>query len=131
MDLFASLINAKNETYVSWLPDPGAWTINAFTLSWHSIYFYAFPPFILLPRVLRKIVDDEATGVLVIPWWPSQPWFPMFHSLVVGDPIIFSPSHSLLSSPFRLRHPEWRNLSLAAGRLSGKLFYSERSRQLH
>lgn len=63
IDLFASLINAKLDPYVSWFPDPGSWAIDAFTLSWSCFYFYAFPPFILISRVLRKIVDDEATGI--------------------------------------------------------------------
>ncbi|XP_011866158.1 PREDICTED: uncharacterized protein LOC105561098 [Vollenhovia emeryi] len=65
IDLFASLINTKNEIYVSWFPDPGSWAIDAFTLSWDHLYFYAFPPFILLSRVLRKIYDDKATGILI------------------------------------------------------------------
>ncbi|XP_018367894.1 PREDICTED: uncharacterized protein LOC108764250 [Trachymyrmex cornetzi] len=77
IDLFASLVNAKNETYVSWFPDPGSWAIDAFSINWHPFYFYAFPPFILLPRVLRKIWDDEATGIVIISWWPSQSWFPV------------------------------------------------------
>ncbi|KYQ52282.1 hypothetical protein ALC60_08607 [Trachymyrmex zeteki] len=102
----ASLINTKVRTYISWVPD-----------SW---VFYAFPPIILLPRVLRKLYDDEATGVLVVPWWPSQPWFPMFHRLLISDLVWFAPSQSLLSSPCRPYHPEWKNLSLVAGKLSGK-----------
>ncbi|EFN81403.1 hypothetical protein EAI_09447, partial [Harpegnathos saltator] len=82
IDLFASIINAKLDLYVSWFPDPGSWAIDAFTLSWQSLYFYAFPPFIIIPRILRKIIDDEATGVLIVPWWPSQSWFPMFTCLL-------------------------------------------------
>lgn len=62
IDLFVSLINTKNETYVSWFPDPGSWAIDAFSLGWQTFYFYIFPPFILLPRILRKIWDDEAQG---------------------------------------------------------------------
>ncbi|XP_032668678.1 uncharacterized protein LOC116842918 [Odontomachus brunneus] len=121
IDLFASLINKKCDLYVSWFPDPGSIAIDAFTLSWRDIYFYAFPPFILLPRVLRKIVDDGAVGILVVPWWPSQAWFPLFRRLLLSEPIILSPSHSLLSSPFRERHPAWKTLSLGVGKLSGEL----------
>lgn len=51
IDLFASALNAKCDIYVSWLPDPGFLTINAFTLSWERVFFYAFPPFILLTRM--------------------------------------------------------------------------------
>lgn len=119
VDLFASACNNKCEAYISWFPDPGAITTDAFTLSWENLNFYAFPPFILLPRVLRKIVDEEATGTLVIPWWPSQAWFPLFRRLLISDPLILSPSYHLLSSPFRTHHPEWRTLSLGVAKLSG------------
>lgn len=120
IDLFASIINAKCSTYVSWFPDPGSVAVDAFTFSWANLRFYAFPPFILLPRVLRKILDDKAEGTVVVPWWPSQSWFPLFRHLLVGEPLLFSPDFTLLSSPFRRCHPAWRTLSLAAGNLSGK-----------
>ncbi|KYN21158.1 hypothetical protein ALC57_06474 [Trachymyrmex cornetzi] len=119
LDLFASLINNKCETYVSWFPDPGSIAIDAFTLSWKGVNFYAFPPFILLPRVLRKIVEDKATGTVVIPWWPSQAWFPLFCRLLLSKPLVLSPNRSLLSSPFRDQHPSWRTLSWGSGDYPG------------
>ncbi|KYN23503.1 hypothetical protein ALC57_04087, partial [Trachymyrmex cornetzi] len=88
IDLFASAINAKNELYVSWLPDPGSWEIDPFTLSWINFNFYAFPLFILIPKVLRKIVDERATGVLLV---ASQPWFPLFVRLLISEPLILPP----------------------------------------
>ena len=119
VDLFATALNTKCPVYVSWLPDPGSWMVDAFTLSWSDLNFYCFPPFILIPRILRKIIDDRAEGVIIVPWWPSQPWFPLFKQLIVSSPIIFSPSHDLLSAPLRDRHPAYKTLSLGAGRLSG------------
>lgn len=118
MDLFASLLNTKCDSYVSWIPDPGSLAVDAFTLSWKDCYFYAFPPFILIPRVLRKIINDKAEGILVVPWWPSQPWFPLFRRLLASEPLILGPSKTLLSSPLRNRHPAYRTLSLAAAKLS-------------
>ncbi|XP_011883675.1 PREDICTED: uncharacterized protein LOC105570834 [Vollenhovia emeryi] len=91
LDLFASIINAKCTAYVSWFPDPGAIAIDAFTLSWADTKFFAFPPFILLPRVLRKILNDQAQGVVVVPWWPSQSWFPLFHRLLRLSPCLEDP----------------------------------------
>ncbi|KYN29361.1 hypothetical protein ALC57_01197 [Trachymyrmex cornetzi] len=120
VNLFASLNNNKCEAYVSWFPDPGSIAIDAFTLSWNNLKFYAFPPFILLPRVFRKIADDQATGTVIVPWWPSQPWFPLFCRLSLSEPLFLLPDFSLLSSPFRNQHPAWRTLSLAAANLSGK-----------
>lgn len=119
VDLFASMLNRKCTLYVSWVPDPDSWVIDAFTISWANLYFYAFPPFILIPRVLRKIVDDKAEGIVVVPWWPSQSWFPLFRQLSISEPFIIPPSEFLLVSPLRNQHPAHQNLSLAVGKLSG------------
>ena len=55
VDLFASRINTQLPIYVAWLPDPTAWHIDAFTISWNSIQGYLFPPFSLLTRCVQKI----------------------------------------------------------------------------
>ena len=46
IDLFASRLNAQLSRFVSWLPDPDAEAIDAFTLVWTDMFFYAFPPFL-------------------------------------------------------------------------------------
>lgn len=71
VDLFASRINAKCDSYVSWKKDPGSFAIDAFTLDWRKFFFYAFPPFSLIPKVLKKIENDNARGLLIVPYWPS------------------------------------------------------------
>lgn len=72
IDLFASRTNAKCETYVSWRPDPDAIAVDAFTMSWKNMYFYAFPPFSLVLKCIKKIITDEAEGLLhrrdSLPW---------------------------------------------------------------
>lgn len=120
VDLFASRTNKKCTKFVSWKCDPEAFAVDAFTLSWTNIFFYAFPPFSLLLKCLYKIQRDKATGILVFPYWPSQPWFPLIKSLSSEDLIIFNPNKSLLSSPFREYHPLHHQLTLAAGLLSAK-----------
>ena len=67
IDLFASSTNAKMPLYISWLPDPHAYTVDAFTVPWQDLNFYAFPPFSLLPQVLAKIIQDKATCIVIIP----------------------------------------------------------------
>lgn len=110
IDLFVSIVNAKCETYVSCLPDPGSCAADAFTCSWEEFFLYAFPPFILLARVLRRLIDDQAEGVVVVPWWPSQPWFPRFQRILLEKSLIFSPSNDLLSAPLRCQHPAAKSL---------------------
>ena len=118
IDLFASRLNAKCKNFVSWFPDPEAIACDAFTISWKS-KFYAFPPFSLILKVLQKIREDKVTGVLVVPWWPTQPWFPIFMELKISEIIYFKPKSNLLKSPFRDQHPLWKSLTLAAAILSG------------
>lgn len=119
IDLFASNLNKKCKQYVSWKPDPNSIAVDAFTLSWRNIYFYAFPPFAIITTVLEKIVEDQATGIVVVPLWPSQPWYPLFESLTC-EKIILKPGKHLLLNPFREPHPLRKSLILVAARLSGK-----------
>lgn len=120
VDLFASRNNRKCAKFVSWHRDPEAFAFDAFTIPWRGTLYYAFPPFSLIPKVLQKIIADKSDVILVVPYWPTQPWFPLFTKLLVNEPIIFNPRKDLLLSLDREPHPLWRNLSLVAGRLSSK-----------
>lgn len=128
IDLFASRLNRKCTKFVSWMRDPEAYKVDAFTLNWGGLYFYAFPPFSMILRVLQKIIRDNAEGIVVVPFWVSQPWYPLYKSLLITEPLILQPENMLLS--FRgVPHPLSKNLSLVAGRLSGKRFSEERFHQ--
>lgn len=121
IDLFASRINAKCEIYAAWFPDPDASFVDAFTINWKHNFFYAFPPFSLIPKCLNKIINDEACGIFVFPWWSSQPWFPILKELICSEIIYFEPSKFLLQSNFRnYYHPLHSHLMLAAAILSEK-----------
>lgn len=122
VDLFASRTNAKCTVYVSWKNDPDAWVVDAFTISWSKMFFYAFPPFSLILRMLQKIISDEAEGIVVVPYWPTQPWFPLLNKLIISKSLHFGPDINLLSSPFRSVHSLHETLTLVAVRLSGKRY---------
>lgn len=77
VDLFASYTNNKCGRYVSWIRDPGSYAVDAFTLNWHNINFYAFPPFSIILNMIKKIMQDKAVGVVVVPNWKTQPWYPL------------------------------------------------------
>ena len=100
--------------------DPDSISVDAFTIAWSNYYFYAFPPFSIILRVLHKIQIDKAEGVLVVPWWPTQPWFPLLMELIESTPIHFSPAHDLLISSSRESHTLSASLSLVAAKLSGR-----------
>lgn len=120
IDLFASRLNHKCEKYVSWHGDPNSFAIDAFTLNWKCYFFYAFPPFCLILKVLSKIVQEKARGIVLVPNWPNQPWYPLYHRLLDSELIVLDANPRLLSSPYRALHPLHKSLSLMAGILCGK-----------
>lgn len=120
IDLFATYANKKCKKFISWHKEPGCWSVDAFTTSWSQLDFYAFPPFSLILRCLQKIQQDNAEGIMVVPDWPSQAWYPLFKKLLHSDVVYLKPNEKLLSSPFRITHPLHQNLSLIAGKLSAK-----------
>ena len=70
--LFASRLNAQLKRFISFRPDPAAEAIDAFSLSWKDLNFYAFLPFSVIARLLQKVQGNQSSGVLVVPDWPTQ-----------------------------------------------------------
>jgi len=121
IDLFASRLNKKCKRFCSRFPNPEVTAVNAFTISWKNENFYAFPPFAIIPKMLRKIISDKAKGVVVVPNWPTQHWYPLFMSLLAAPFLIYNSDENLLLSPCRKkRHPLASKLSLIVGKLSGQ-----------
>ncbi|CAB3236153.1 unnamed protein product [Arctia plantaginis] len=73
IDLFASRSNAKCKMFASWKQEPDSYTVDAFTINWQLKYFYAFPPFSLILKCLRKIIDDKATESTILST-TNLPW---------------------------------------------------------
>ena len=59
IDLFASRLNKQFPKFVSYSPDPEAYAVDAFALQWTNEQFYAFPPFSLIPMVLKMILHGR------------------------------------------------------------------------
>ena len=76
IDLFASRLNYKCHHYISWLPDPQAEAVNAFSMTWRGLNAYGFPPFSLIQRTLNKLARDKVhTMILVTPTWTTKSWW--------------------------------------------------------
>ena len=56
--------------------------------------FYAFPPFSILLHVIKKIEYDGATGILIVPNWPTQVWFPLLRRLLLAEPLMLRSAKS-------------------------------------
>ena len=67
IDMFASRLNHQLTPFVSWLPDPQAMAIDAFTLDCTNHFLRAFPSFSILPQFLQKLEMDQAQVILIAP----------------------------------------------------------------
>jgi len=121
VDLFASALNARLPLYCARTQDPAAWRIDAFSFRWTGLRAYAFPPFALIPRVLRKIREDKAWVLLIAPRWPRRSWYRELVDLLTDHPMTLPLRPDLLSQPVSgTRHPQLSTLHLTAWPLSGK-----------
>ena len=120
IDLFASRQNFQLKPFISWIPGPEASFIDAFTIDWSEYMFYAFPPFSILLHVIKKIEYDGATGILIVPNWPTQVWFPLLRRLLLAEPLMLQWHNDIVTLPFRPGpHPLGHKLHLMACLLCG------------
>jgi len=75
IDLFASRINHQLPIYCSWKSDPGAMSIDAFSITQQNKFPYMFPPFCLIDRALLVQRDLVNEVCLIAPAWPGQVWY--------------------------------------------------------
>lgn len=72
IDMFSSRLNNQLRRYVSYLRDPNAFAVDAFSMTLTNECVYLFPPFSVLGQILQEIERDQAEAVLVAPLWPTQ-----------------------------------------------------------
>jgi len=120
VDLFASRTNYQCKPYVAWRPDPEADQIDAFTVDWGQYNnVYIFPPFSLLTRVLQKMRMDGASGIVIAPEWPTQPWYSQLLQMTTAKLMMLPVSTTTLTlthAPEAV-HPLAHKLRLMACRL--------------
>ncbi len=121
IDLFASRINYQVKPFISYHPDPEALAVNAFHISWRDYKFYAFPPFSIISQVLQKIQREKSEGLVLIPKWPTQTWWPVVMKMVVQSPVVLPMNELTLYLPSHPneRHPLHQKMSLLMCHLSG------------
>ena len=61
--MFLSNTNDQLRIYFSYKADPKAKAVDSFTVSWHSLRFYGFPPFSVISRTLKKIKAEKAETI--------------------------------------------------------------------
>ena len=123
VDLFASRTSHQLETYMAFKADPEAMATDAFQHPWTDMFPYAFPPFSLVGKVLKKLDQHPLEMILIAPVWPSQPWYPLLLCRAVQMPLLLPRSSNLLVNPKGEFHPMLfpeQNLQLAAWKVSSK-----------
>ena len=60
--------------------------MDALSISWKGVIGYAYPPIVLIPKVLQKIQEGGCKIILIAPFWTRQPWFPILTQLLVDYP---------------------------------------------
>ncbi|XP_070196565.1 uncharacterized protein [Littorina saxatilis] len=117
VDLFATRFSRRLPVFISPFPDPEAWKVNALEVDWTGLSAYAFPPFQLLGKVLRKAELEQLSLVLVAPMWTSQHWFPDLLRLAEGPPIPLNLEKGELLQPRTgIQHANPQSLRLHACR---------------
>ena len=107
--------------FVAYQTDPEVFSIDTFWLSWESYLFYAFPLFSLVALVLQKIQEEEATGLLLVPKWLTQPSWPTLIRMVIQNPLELPWKKELIYQPSQLDlvHPLHPKLVLLLCHVSG------------
>jgi len=121
VDLFATHHNAQLPRFASLMADPRATFVDAFSVDLLRERGYANPPFLLIGRLLAHVRRLRATLTMIVPAWPSQPWWPMLGEMLVARPRLLLPRRDLflpghLGNRVPLGAPKWPALAV---RISG------------
>ena len=106
-DLFAESSNAQCSTFGSLYPEADASWCNSLLVDWGILpatRLYAFPPPVVIAKCIqqaRRLRHDQIL-LLVVPAWPSQPWWPHLMETLITLPVFFSASSQTLAHPLGL-----------------------------
>lgn len=121
IDLFATNQNRKAPVFCSWRPDHRAFALDALSISWENLKAYAYPPLSLIPKVLSHMQNYQCEVILIAPFWPRQPWYPLLLHLLIAYPQKLTSERNMLTQSqgnLRVEHPNPEIYNLTAWRLS-------------
>ena len=103
-DLFASPWNAQLGNFFSWKLSHHQ--MNAFHYQWMD-GDYAFTPFTLAGKVLRKIrrTRTHCTVILIAPWWETKSWFLALKEMLYKSPAPLWTHKGLMLDQRNNHHP--------------------------
>ena len=98
-----------------------ALALDALSISWENLKAYAYPPLSLIPKVLSHMQNYQCEVILIAPFWPRQPWYPLLLHLLIAYPQKLTSERNLLTQSqgnLRVEHPNPEIYNLTAWRLS-------------
>ena len=98
-----------------------------------SLWYWCIDTWLELPEIpchptvfnysesLEKIKTENVEGILVVQFWPNQPWFPLVFKMLPDTPVLLTSRKYLLHLPQHPEtlHPIWRKINLLLCRLAG------------
>jgi hypothetical protein len=90
IDVFASSRNTKLKRFISPTPCKEAEDSDGFSVNWEHLRVYAHPPISMINKTLKKMELEKVQGILVVPNWPSQPWWPIMEKMAEKKAILGS-----------------------------------------
>jgi hypothetical protein len=113
IDLFAAAHNAKCGKFVA-LPGTlatGAMMEDAFGLeTWKLGIPYVFPPVQLIGRVLQRLIQEQVEALIVVPQWPSQPWWGLLRPIARTILELGNETEVLIPGPLMRQSPSEKKL---------------------
>ena len=67
-----------------------------------SFMHFDFRPFSLIAQCPQKVEWDQAEGIIVVPNWPTQPWFSKLMQLLTETPWIILKSKTTVQLPWEV-----------------------------
>ena len=132
LDLFASSQNKQVNLFFSYNFDHRSVGADAFLHSWKDRgLLYAYPPPILVGRVLQKLrVDCCKHSIVLVPVWQAQSWFPTLSQMLKSPPLLLPNERWIVTDP--LGQQAWpMRWPLLACSLSGSMADAMASRRAY
>lgn len=82
VDRFSDCSNHHLPRFNSRYWNPGSEAVDTFTVDWANENNWWCPPPALVPRVVSHAKVCRAVGTLIVPFWPSAPFWPLLHPSV-------------------------------------------------
>lgn len=113
VDLMASPLNAQLPMFFYRFFHPEARGQAALSQCWGFQQAYIFPPTPLILKTLLRIRQEGMMTIVIAPFGPNHPWFPLLNKLLIAPPVALLRARDLLLKGGIL-HPNIARLNLMA-----------------